>query len=126
MSEPTKLSAKRLANYIRMHRKRAGLTQRELGLILGYGYESPVSRHERFRALPSLIVALSYEAVFHVPVSEIFAGVHEAVALGVEERLSALEAELRKRIEEDIDAVMAAKKLTWIAERISARRNSML
>src|SRR2546425_6225186 len=36
-----------VGNYLRTHRKRAGMSQRELGLLIGYEHEGQVSRHER-------------------------------------------------------------------------------
>lgn len=66
-----------LANYICTHRKRAGLSQRELGKILGYTSVT-VFRHEHVVALPPLLTALRYEVLFSVRVSTLFAGMRES------------------------------------------------
>lgn len=111
--------ADRLASYSRIHRRNAGLNQRELGIILGYDDEGAVSRHERFRAVPPLLMALAYEATFRVPVSEIFAGFYEAVAQGVEERLTALERKLGEQSANGPQAAATARKLEWLYARRS-------
>ncbi len=109
----------RLANYLRTHRRNVGLTQRELGRILGHANEGPVSRHERFRATPSLVVALGYEIVFRVHVSEIFAGLRDEVEEDVETKLVELEEQLGQRSARGRDANATARKLMWL----SGRRN---
>src|ERR1700758_3578169 len=85
-----------LSNSLRLHRKRTGLSQGEIGRLLGYDDESAVAKHERFRAMPPFLVALGYEIIFRVPVSELFPGIAETVALGIEARLEALERQLRE------------------------------
>lgn len=114
----------RLANYLRMHRRNVGLTQRELGHILGHCNEGPVSRHERFRATPSLAVALGYEVVFRVPVSEIFAGLRDEVEEEVEEKLVELEEQLGQRSTKDRNANVTARKLIWLCERRNSEDES--
>lgn len=106
-----------LSNYVRMYRRKAGFTQRELGVLVGYGYESPVSRHERFLSLPPLAVALGYEILFEAPISELFAGVYEEVNIGIEERLTDLETTLKSHGEED---VAKKNKLAFLRERKSS------
>jgi DNA-binding XRE family transcriptional regulator len=103
-----------LSNYIRTHRLRAGLTQRELARIVDYRTKVSVSRHERVMALPPLLAALGYEVLFSVPVSELFAGMRDAVEQTVEERLTELEQELLRKPQTEI---ARAQTLDWIAER---------
>src|SRR5229473_1003129 len=95
----------RLANYLRVHRRRVGLSQHELGRVLGYQDEGPISRHERFHSMPPLVIALSYEIVFRVPVSEIFAGLRDTVEADIEERLAELENRLQQGSVRDRHAV---------------------
>jgi DNA-binding XRE family transcriptional regulator len=106
-----------LPNYVRMHRRKAGLTQRELGLILGYGYDSPVSRHERFNSVPPLTVAIGYEIVFRTPISEIFAGVYEGVNTGIQERLASLEKGLAQPKDKAKEDGVRTMKLEFLRER---------
>jgi DNA-binding XRE family transcriptional regulator len=109
----------RLGNYVRTHRKKAGLTQRELGGVLGYNDEGAVSRHERSRSLPPLLIALGYSIIFRTSVSEIFAGLHETVEQVVESRLRELEETLQQRSGENSQAAVTARKLEWLSERRS-------
>ncbi len=80
-----------LVNYLCVNRRRAGLSQWELGQILGYRDEDAVARHERFRSLPPFLIALGYEVIFQQPVSEIFPGLRQTVAFGIERRLAEFE-----------------------------------
>jgi DNA-binding XRE family transcriptional regulator len=106
-----------LANYVRIHRRKVGLSQRELGKLLGYKDEGPVSRHERFHSVPPLLIALGYEIVFQASVSEIFPGLRDTVELVVEEQLAALESELQGRSGRAPGAAAVARKLEWLSER---------
>src|SRR5258708_4349170 len=56
--------SRKLPNYLRMYRKRSGLSQEETALLLGYPNGQQVSRCERFTRQPSLQTILAYEAVF--------------------------------------------------------------
>jgi DNA-binding XRE family transcriptional regulator len=106
-----------LGSYIRAHRKRTGLSQRELARVLGYDHGGPVSRHERLRSLPPLLIAIGYSVVFRRPVSEIFAGLSETVELAVEERLSELALELKEPATTSSRKLMVARKLEWVSHR---------
>lgn len=69
----------RLQNYLRTYRRRAGFSQDEVAYLLGAKSGTKTSRYERFRRTPSLETALAYEAVFGIPVRELFAGVSQKV-----------------------------------------------
>ena len=111
------MKSQSLGNYLRTHRKRAGLSQRELGLILGYGHQGPVSRHERLVSTPPLAIALCYEVIFRVPVSDLFSGLHGHVTQVIESKLAALEEQLGKQSGRGRGADEVAKKLVWLTER---------
>ena len=81
-------------NYIRAHRRRYGLTQRELGILVGYTDGFAVGRHERSSAAPPLVVALAYEIVFEIPTANLFAGFRSVVAQSVARNKQELRAEL--------------------------------
>jgi transcriptional regulator with XRE-family HTH domain len=108
-----------LGNYVRTYRKKAGLSQRELGRLLGYGDEGQVMRHELSRALPPLLIALGYEIIFRVPVSEIFAGLYEVVEQAVDRNIAELEEVLRQHNGKGSRAAATAHKLEWLRERRS-------
>jgi len=109
-----------LVNYVRIHRRKACLTQRELGQALGYRDEGAVARHERFRGLPPFLIALGYEIVFQLPVSEIFPGLKQTMALGVEQRLAEFEKTLQMQADAGSRDSMIARKLEWLSERRSS------
>lgn len=113
------MAHKRIASHIRTHRKRSGLTQRELARLIGHRTGAKVSRHERGLTIPTLPVALSYEAIFKVPISELFPGVQEAIIKSTEARLAKLELTLGRMSAGDRDADATARKLQFI----SARKN---
>ena len=69
----------KLPNYIRTHRKRAHLTQREVAFLLGSKTSAHVCRHERLEQTPNLQTLLAYEILFHTPVRNLFGGVHQDV-----------------------------------------------
>src|SRR5580700_7956418 len=84
-----------LASRVRSHRRKAGLSQKDLARIVGLN-EARVSRHERFGIVPPLFVALGYEVVFGLAVKELYPRFYATVKQGIEERLAAFEAELQQ------------------------------
>jgi transcriptional regulator with XRE-family HTH domain len=104
-------------NYLKAHRKRSGLSQREIGKLLGYNDPGQVSRHEQSRSTPPLTIALSYEIIFKVSVSGIFVGMRGSIERGIESKLQQLEAELLNRSARDRDANLVAQKILWLKER---------
>jgi|WetSurMetagenome_2_1015567.scaffolds.fasta_scaffold213070_2 DNA-binding XRE family transcriptional regulator len=106
-----------LASYLRSHRKRSGLSQREIAHLLGYPDQGPVSRHERLCCVPPLMIALSYQAIFGVPVADLFPGSYEAIKQAVEERIEKMKDDLHNCSAKGRDAAMIARKLEWMWER---------
>jgi len=66
----------KLPNYVRASRKKAGLSQDDLALLLGCGSGTKVSRYERFRRQPGLATVFALEAIFGTPARELFAGIY--------------------------------------------------
>jgi transcriptional regulator with XRE-family HTH domain len=93
------------------------MSQRELAELVGVIAHHQVSNHERSIAIPSLLVALSYEAIFHVPVAEMFPGLYETIKLNVDERLSQMENKLQGCSVKGRAARAIAHKLEWLWER---------
>lgn len=104
-------------NYLKMHRKRAGLSQRAVGQLLGFADHGPVSRHERSRAVPSLETALGYEVIFSIPVSSIFAGMRDKLSDQLETKLAEMEASLGQHSTRERGAKAIAQQLIWLMER---------
>jgi transcriptional regulator with XRE-family HTH domain len=109
----------RLVNYVRAHRKRAGLSQLELALILGYRNEGVISRHELFRSVPPLLMALGYEVVFQTSVSELFPGLRETIENAIESSLAEFESALRTQQTQAArsQVPVITHKLEWLKER---------
>ena len=119
MTHPEKIENNNttLANCLRIHRRRAGLSQEELGRLLGYRDESAVAKHERFKTMPPFLVALGYEVIFGVPVSALFPGITQTVVSGIDARLAEFESDLRNGVEGDLAALLPSRKLDWLNER---------
>lgn len=62
----------RLPSYLRTHRRRWALTQRELAELLGTKSSTQVSRYERLSRKPKLSVVLACQVIFGVPPDKMF------------------------------------------------------
>ena len=102
-----------MGNYLRTYRKRSGLSQLDVGLLLGYRTKAQVSRHERARTQPPLVIALAYEVIFHAPVSALFAQAHANARRSVDKKLVAFEIRLNGtgRVKR-----ATAQKKAWLTE----------
>ena len=105
------------ASYLRMYRKKSGLSQRELAEVLGLITEWRISEHERSITVPRLLTAISYEVVFNAPLAKLFPGIYETVRGNIESRLAELEARLQQSDAKGHAAIPIARKLEWICER---------
>lgn len=82
------MKTNRRDNYLRSYRKKSGLTQSEVGFLLGRTNGAQISRYEKCRRLPPLEIALALEALLGVPVSQLFAGIHESANADIRKRLA--------------------------------------
>jgi transcriptional regulator with XRE-family HTH domain len=83
------MSSLPLTNYLRTSRKRLALTQEEVAFLLGVrgpGRGAKVCRDETLAREPSLRTALAYEAIYHKPVRDLFAGLYREIEQEVIER----------------------------------------
>jgi len=113
------------ASYLRSHRKRSGMNLKESARVLGYGHGGEISRHERQSSLPSLRAALRYEALYHVPIRNLFPGLFEEEKKEVEERLAALLEECHNSSAKGRVGVAIARKLEWAWERAHGGQASL-
>src|SRR3989344_8606313 len=67
----------RLPNYVRRHRKRMSLTERDVAFLIGLSDGSSISRYEHFHSRPSLQTLLRLIALFDCPVQQLFAGEYQ-------------------------------------------------
>jgi DNA-binding XRE family transcriptional regulator len=88
-----------------------------LARLLGFRSEVPVSRHEHSSTAPDLQTALSYEAIFRVPISELFPGAYRVVLAGIEEQLASMEEALQQSTVKGRGAAIIARKLEFLCER---------
>lgn len=113
------MTSSSVGTYLRFLRRKSGLSQRDLALILGSVTASQISRHERSIAPPSLLTAFGYQAVFRMPVSDIFPGLYHTVEDGIEERMNQFEGELNNSTTKGRAAAPIARQLEWLYERIN-------
>ena len=110
------MSSQRLDNYLRAHRKNSGLTQEEVAFLLGFDNANLVSRYEKRQRMPPVQTALAYEAIFGIPIAELFAGLQRKIVSDVEKRRSELSTRLRAKDPKGIAApMMKVRKLRSLA-----------
>ncbi|MHB8522092.1 MAG: helix-turn-helix transcriptional regulator [Limisphaerales bacterium] len=112
---PFMRSPKKLPNYLRSHRKRSGLSQDDVAMLLGDQSGAKVCRLERFRRQPTLRTALAFEAIYRVPVRELFAGQFQEV-----------KREVHRRAEELTCTLGAAHQARGTARRLDALKKIAL
>jgi transcriptional regulator with XRE-family HTH domain len=88
------MAARSVQNYLRTVRKESGLTQDEVGFLLGSPNGGIVSRYEQFNRLPSLETAYALEALFGMPGRELFAGTFDKAKRQLAKRAKILEKRL--------------------------------
>jgi transcriptional regulator with XRE-family HTH domain len=113
------VAQKRLDNYLRAYRKQSGLTQGEVAFLLGWENSAQVSRYEKRRRLPPIDTALACEAIFGVPISELFAGVRDSSNHEVRKRMVQLRSKLQMANAKGSEALVLAHKLSWLDARES-------
>jgi transcriptional regulator with XRE-family HTH domain len=98
-----------LQNYLRAHRRRAGLYQHEVAALLGAASGDKVSLHEKFARKPAVNAVFAYEIIFNRPARELFAGDYEEVRLAVRSRAERLAKRLREETPEPQPLLVARK-----------------
>lgn len=86
----------RLGNYLRVHRRRWQLSQKELAFLFGYKTDSIVSRYERQGRRLTLGIAFACHLIFDVKPEELFPKLYEQVEEGVVRRMFELYNQLKK------------------------------
>jgi transcriptional regulator with XRE-family HTH domain len=104
-------------NHLREYRKKSGLSQREVGSLVGALGACAVSRHERFRSSLSLRTALAYAAVFGVPITDLFPGERDTVTSKVEQRIDELEESLKSSTAKNDRLYGLPRKVGWLHNR---------
>jgi transcriptional regulator with XRE-family HTH domain len=71
---------------LRTHRRRYGLSQAEVAMLLGASSGTKVSRYENFTRMPGGPTIFACQIVFNEPSSELFAGTYDSVLHAVQKR----------------------------------------
>lgn len=78
------------ASYLRTHRRKSGLSQREVAHVLGFRSGQIISRYEHQSRIPSLKSALACRVLFDVEPHDLFPGVYADVEQLTIERIRIL------------------------------------
>jgi transcriptional regulator with XRE-family HTH domain len=105
-------------SYLRMCRRRSGLTQDELAFLLSGRDASAVSRYERGRRRPGISIAFGYEAIFGISARNLLEGLFAEVEQNVLEQAS----RLIRRVESEPDGARKRRKLAFLAQLLGRRR----
>ena len=73
------MTSSKLPNYLRVYRKRLGLSQNEVAFLLGWRNASQPSRYEHFSRMPNLRTVLALSVILRVSVRELFLGEYQKV-----------------------------------------------
>ena len=105
--------------YVRSHRRRWGLTQRELALLVGLATATAISKIEKSKRAPTAATIIACGIVFGIPPDEIFPSLHEEI----EQAVLASAAMLRDQLLGQTDALSVRKcaLLDQILARIITR-----
>jgi transcriptional regulator with XRE-family HTH domain len=110
------MASRKLSNYLRVYRKRLGLSQNEVAFLLGWRNASQPSRYEHFSRIPTLRTALALAVIFQVSVSDLFSGEYQKVENAVCRQAQRLET----RLTTDSPDPGTARKLALLKKIISA------
>jgi len=101
------------ANYLSLYRKRSGLSQKEVGLLLGYRDGEMIGYYERSQRPPNIAVAFGYEALFGATPRDLFPDMYERV----EHLIVTNAAGVRSGIEDPHSLEWKIQLLTALVER---------
>jgi transcriptional regulator with XRE-family HTH domain len=101
------MAARKLSNYLRMYRKRSGLSQCEAAFLLGCSTGTKLSRYEHCARRPNLDSVFACEAVLGAPARELSAGEYQKVEDEAGRRAEILDDKLRRR---KLDAINQRKR----------------
>ena len=80
--------------YVCSHRRRWGLTQRELALLVGLETATAISKIEKSKRPPTVATVIACGIVFGLPPDEIFPSLHEEIEQAVLASATALREQL--------------------------------
>lgn len=62
----------KINNYLRLYRKKNGLSQKDIAYLMGFKTSTSISNYERGNKLPQLINLLKLEIVYRTPIAFLF------------------------------------------------------
>lgn len=65
---------KKIVNYLRLYRRKKGLSQKKMADLMGFRTTSSISNYERGNKLPYLINLLKLEVICRTPIAFLFRG----------------------------------------------------
>ncbi len=83
-------------NYIKAHRKNWGLTQRELGYIIGFDNNVRICHLERGKKRPTFNETIIFELLFDKAPGRMFPDIYRQITNELNDRLIPLEAHFRE------------------------------
>ena len=86
-----------LTTYLRMYRRRTGLSQEDVSYLLGLVCGTNVSRHEVGGRIPVLETALAYEVIFQASIRDLYEGDFRRVGRLIRRRAEGLSAFLARK-----------------------------
>lgn len=86
-----------LTTYLRMYRRRTGLSQEDVSYLLGVVCGTNVSRHEVGGRIPVLETALAYEIIFRASVRDLYEGDFRRIESLIRRRAEGLSAFLARK-----------------------------
>jgi transcriptional regulator with XRE-family HTH domain len=76
----------RFTNRLWRERRRTGLSQQRVADLVGYHSPCEISRFERGERLPSLVMAMKLEIVYHTPVAFLFPDLYVRLREAIREK----------------------------------------
>jgi transcriptional regulator with XRE-family HTH domain len=107
----------KLPNYLKRFRKRTGLSQDDVGFLMGAHTGAKICRYERFVREPTLHNALAFAALFRRPMRELFDGLYRQV----DKRVSARTRTLARKLARSKPSRRTARKLETLQAIIDER-----
>ena len=108
-----------LPSYIRMHRKRLQLSQREVAFLLGLSSQTIISQHEFLQRVPQAKALLKYEALFDAHMGDLFpklrADAEDELVVRVQSLMNELDAN------QDLPSARKLKLLEELVRRLDIR-----
>lgn len=79
-----------VCNYLRLYRKKNGLSQKDVAYLIGYKSTNSISNYERGHKLPQLANLLKLEIIYHTPVAFLFKDHYQEFKKEIQKRAQSL------------------------------------